>query len=406
MNTPVRVVVAGGGTAGHVYPGLAVAEELRSAGHDVRFLGTETGLEARLVPAAGFPFEVLNAKPLVRKFSLRAAEAPMVAARAVRACRPLVRGADVILGMGGYVSVPAVLAARREGIPVVVHEQNAVPGLANRTFARLRVPRTIALSFAEAVARFPPSSRTVVTGNPVRRDILEVPRRQEELAEQGREELELDPDRRTVVIFGGSQGALHIDRAAIGAARLMGDRADLQLVLITGPAHLEIIRRGIPPAARPLRGWPGASIEAAPPDGRSGDILSVAGGAGGLGVRLVGYLERMELAYAVADLVVCRAGATSVAEVSSCGLPALLVPYPFATARHQLANARAMQRAGAASMLRDDELSAGTLAERITNLVDHDERLAAMRDRSRSFGKPEAGRVLAGVVTSEVKHRP
>jgi UDP-N-acetylglucosamine--N-acetylmuramyl-(pentapeptide) pyrophosphoryl-undecaprenol N-acetylglucosamine transferase len=363
---PLRVVVAGGGTAGHVYPGLALAETLRDRGHDVSFLGTAQGLEATIVPAAGFDFRVLEAAPFVRKVSWGALRAPVTAIRAVGSCRPLVRGTDVVVGMGGYVSVPAVMAARREQVPVVLHEQNAVPGLANRVLSR--VAASVALSFADAVRRFPRrvGPRISVTGNPVRREILRVAHEQEALAKEGRKELDLDEDRRTVVVFGGSQGALHIDRAAAGACQLMLDRGDLQVVLITGPAHLDEIRRGLP---------------------RSGSLV----------VRSFGYLDRMELAYACADLVVARAGATTMAELTVCGLPALVIPYPHATGNHQEANARALQRAGGAAVLPDREVSAEVLAARIDSLIGHGERLTAMAERSASFGRPDAAERLADV---------
>ncbi|HJP66375.1 MAG TPA: undecaprenyldiphospho-muramoylpentapeptide beta-N-acetylglucosaminyltransferase [Actinomycetota bacterium] len=364
---PLRVVVAGGGTAGHVYPGLAVAETLRDRGHAVSFLGTERGLEARLVPAAGFPFDVLHAEPLVRQVSLAAMRAPLTALRAVGECRPLVRGADVVVGMGGYVSVPAVLAARRERIPVTLHEQNAVPGLANRALAGMAA--AVGVSFPETTKRFEGRRRTVaVTGNPVRRQVLLVPQGRSALAEEGRRKLGLEAGRRTVVVFGGSQGALHIDRAAAGVSRLLAERADLQIVLITGPAHVDEIRRGL--------------------------VTD-----GPLVVRSFGYLDRMELAYACADLVVSRAGATTVAELAACGLPALLIPYPHATGRHQEANARAVQQSGAASVLRDDQVSAETLAERIESLVGHEERLRAMATSSAALGRPDAAERLADLAT-------
>ena len=146
-----RVAIVGGGTAGHVYPGLALAGTLRERGHDVTFLGTETGLEAKLVPAAGFPFRVIRARPFVRQRARAMLRAPFVAMAAVRESRPLVRRADVVVGMGGYVSVPAAVAAWREGVPLVLHEQNAIPGLANRALSRMA--RTVALSFGDA-ARF------------------------------------------------------------------------------------------------------------------------------------------------------------------------------------------------------------------------------------------------------------
>jgi UDP-N-acetylglucosamine--N-acetylmuramyl-(pentapeptide) pyrophosphoryl-undecaprenol N-acetylglucosamine transferase len=367
----MRFVIAAGGTAGHVYPGLALGRALAEQGHDVSFVGTADRLEARLVPAAGFPFHAVKARPFVRKISLAAAKAPFVALATVGECRPLVRGADAVVGMGGYVSVPAAIAARRERIPIVLHEQNAVPGLANRVLSR--IARGVGLSFADAARFFPARSRPVVTGNPVREEILRVPEERQLLTKEARGELELEDARRTVVIFGGSQGALHIDRAAIGACLLLADRADLQVVLITGPAHLDAIRRAAPTTN------------------------------GGIVVRLAGYLDRMDLAYACADLVVSRAGATTVAELSVCGLPALLIPYPYATGRHQEANARALQRSGGASILLDDQLSAESLAGRVQNLIDHPERLQAMAERSRAFGRPDAADRLANLVVERAR---
>ena len=308
----MRILVAGGGTAGHVFPGLALGRVLARRGHEVSFMGTKEGPEARLVPAAGFHLQEVRALPFVRRVSLSALRAPFAALASVRRSRSHVAGADVVVGMGGYVSVSAVMAGWRERVPTVLHEQNAVPGLANRALSR--VARAVALSFAEAARFFP--GRTEVTGNPVREQILKVGEERDMLAKEAIRELELDEQRRTVVVFGGSQGALRIDRAAVGACRLLRDRTDLQILLITGSAHLEQVRAGLPK------------------DG------------GGLLVRAAGFLERMELAYAVADLVVSRAGASSIAEISACGLPALLIPYPHATNRHQEANARALQRAG------------------------------------------------------------
>jgi UDP-N-acetylglucosamine--N-acetylmuramyl-(pentapeptide) pyrophosphoryl-undecaprenol N-acetylglucosamine transferase len=343
----------------------------------VAFIGTELGLEASLVPAAGFEFHPVPARPLVRKASPAALRAPAVALRATRAARKVVGGSDAVVGMGGYASVPAVLAAAREGVPVVLHEQNAVPGLANRALARYAT--VVALSFAAtgpgfrtgvlALRLFGPPPRLVVTGNPIREQIRQVLEERDQLRKEALVEFGLGEDRSTVVIFGGSLGALHLDRSAIGACRVLSGRGDLQVLLITGPAHLDSIQRGLAP-----------------------------GEGGGILVRLVGYLDRMELAYAVADLVVARAGATTIAEITACGLPALLVPYPHATRAHQEANARALQRAGGASAMRDEQLDAESLADRIESLIDHRERLEAMAERSRAFGRPGAAEELADTV--------
>jgi UDP-N-acetylglucosamine--N-acetylmuramyl-(pentapeptide) pyrophosphoryl-undecaprenol N-acetylglucosamine transferase len=359
------VLIAGGGTAGHVFPALAVAHELAGAGHEVRFVGTARGQEARLVPAAGFELTEVEASPFVRRLSPRAAVAPIVAARSIRRCLPLVADADVVLGMGGYVSVPAALAALRSRRPLVLHEQNAVPGLANRILSR--PARAVALAFAEASSGLPRRARTVVTGNPVRAEILAVPGNRERLAKEAVVELDLDPSRRTVVVFGGSQGALHLNRAVAQATTRLA-RDDVQLLLLSGAAHADAIGSSVAGSRVP--------------------------------VRVVPFLERMELAYALADLVVARAGATTVAELSVCGIPSVLVPYPYATGRHQEANARALRRAGGAVMVLDDELDGPALADRVDRLLGDAAALDAMGERARTWSRPDAGEAVARTVLS------
>jgi UDP-N-acetylglucosamine--N-acetylmuramyl-(pentapeptide) pyrophosphoryl-undecaprenol N-acetylglucosamine transferase len=361
----VRVLIAGGGTAGHVFPALALARHLAEGGDEVRFAGTATGQEARLVPDAGFAFVPIEAKPLVRAVSVRALTAPLAAVRSIARCRPIVEAADVVVGMGGYVSVPVALAALRARTPLILHEQNAVPGLANRTLAR--PARTVALSFAEAARMLPRSVTTVVTGNPVRPAILAVTAQRDVLRTEGLAELDLDDGRRTVVVFGGSQGALHVNRAIVEALTALADRSDLQVVLLTGPAHLEGIRSSLP-------------------------------SRGSLLVRSFGFLERMDLAYAVADLVVARAGATTIAELAVCGIPSILIPYPYATGRHQEANARALQRAGAADVVLDDAIGGQVFAARIGALFDDPARLRAMGECASAWSRPGAAEALATVV--------
>jgi UDP-N-acetylglucosamine--N-acetylmuramyl-(pentapeptide) pyrophosphoryl-undecaprenol N-acetylglucosamine transferase len=224
----------------------------------------------------------------------------------------------------------------------------------------------VALAFKEARRAFPRRTRAVVTGNPVRPQILAVPGDRGSLLDQSRRELDLEVDRRTVVVFGGSQGALHLNLAVVDALGRL-DREDLQVLLLTGPAHAEAVRTALPTS-------------------------------GACRVRVLGFLERMELAYAVADLVVARSGATTVAELAVCGVPSILVPYPYATGRHQEANARALQRAGGASMLLDDELDGRVLAERVSWLLDDRERLERFAERARAWSRPDATDALADAV--------
>ncbi|MEX1047804.1 MAG: undecaprenyldiphospho-muramoylpentapeptide beta-N-acetylglucosaminyltransferase [Actinomycetota bacterium] len=368
----MRVVISGGGTAGHVYPALALAKCLAER-FDARigFVGTATGLEADLVPAAGFDLATIDASPFVRKVSPAAIGAAFTMARSVGRCRPLVRGADVVVGMGGYASGPALSAAVRERRPIVLHEQNAVPGLANRLFSR--AARTVALTFDEARARFPRSVRKVLTGNPVRAEIESFHEHAAEWRKEAADTFDLDPGRTTLLVFGGSQGALHVNTAAVGAFQLIRSRSDLQVILVCGRAHFEPTAESL--AASGLSG--------------EGDELRV---------RLIAYLDRMELGYAAADLVIARAGATSIAEITAAGLPSLLVPYPYATGRHQEANARALQRAGAAKVMLDEQLMSETLAVEIERLVGDEAALHAMAERAAAWGKPKAADALAGVV--------
>jgi UDP-N-acetylglucosamine--N-acetylmuramyl-(pentapeptide) pyrophosphoryl-undecaprenol N-acetylglucosamine transferase len=363
----MRIVIAGGGTAGHVFPSVAVAERLSARGATVEFIGSTDGQEATLIPAAGYAFHPIRALPLRREVSVRAALAPVVALRSAIACRPLVRDAAAVLGMGGYASIPAVLAARTVGVPRVLHEQNAVPGLANRTLARFAT--AIGITFDDSRRRLSGGARIDTTGLPVRKEILEVQIRREALAVEARRTLRLAADRTTVLVSGGSQGALRIDRAVARAIALLSDRSDLQLVVLTGPAHEAVV------------------ADAA---SRSRELI----------VRTIPFLDRMELALAVADVAVARAGANTVNELAVGGVPAILVPYPHATDAHQEANARELERAGAAELVPDRELTAERLAERLGALVADDERRASMAKAARAWAKPDADERLAELVVA------
>ncbi len=362
----MKVVVAGGGTAGHVFPAISLAQRLAADhGVEVSYLGTASGLEARLVPEAGIPFTAVEAKPFARKLSATTLATPAILARSVRACRPLIAGADVVVGMGGYVSVPPVVAAARDKRHIVLHEQNAVPGLANRFLARFA--DEVAVSFQDAGRRFPKSVSVTVTGNPVRARILRVPLDREELAREALAAFGFESGRRTIVAFGGSQGALRLDLALAGTFGVLSERDDLQMLVLTGPAHLDLVTA------------------------RLSD-------SGAMRVRALPFLDRMELAYAVADLVVARAGATSIAEIAVCGSASILVPYPHATADHQSANARELERSGGARVISDADLDPRDLAMRIVSLIDDPFALKQMGSAAAGWGRPDATEALADLV--------
>jgi UDP-N-acetylglucosamine--N-acetylmuramyl-(pentapeptide) pyrophosphoryl-undecaprenol N-acetylglucosamine transferase len=340
----MHMVVAGGGTGGHLFPGLAVAEAIAAMpGADVRFVGSAFGIESTAVPRAGFPFTPLVIRG-VRGRGVRGALAfcwqlPFACVRAWRllgAMRP-----DLVLGLGGYGSVPVVLAARVRRVPSVLLEQNAHPGMANRLLAHLA--RRVCTTFAESASFFP-TGKCVHTGNPVRR--LSSP---------------LEPLARhfTIFVFGGSQGARTINRAAVGAATILREQVpNIRLIHQTGTADVEWVREG----------YRTAMVEA----------------------EVHPFIHDMARAYARADLVVCRAGATTLAELAMLGKPAILVPYPFAADDHQRANAEVLVRRGAARMVLDGDLSDESLAQHIGELAGARDRLQAMAACARALAVPEA----------------
>lgn len=365
------ILIAGGGTAGHVFPALAVARELVARADDVEvvFVGVADRLEARLVPEAGFELQTIDAVAIPRRPSPALLRVPGALRAGVRACRALIteRRAAAAVTFGGYVSFPLDRAAFREQLPLVIHEQNSVPGLTNRVAARWA--DRVAVTFPGSVARFPHQERCVITGDPVRSDVVHLDRaahRAAALAGFG-----LDPDRRTVLVFGGSQGARSINQAVVAAHGSWGQRR-IQILHAAGGA-------GYSAAARD---WEQA--RAAHPDGPP--------------VKLVEFIDDMAAAYAAADVVVCRAGATSMAELTVLGLPSVLIPYPYATADHQRENAEALARAGGAAVIDEEELTGEQLVETLAPLLDDPSAYEAMAQNARAFGRPDAAAAVARLV--------
>jgi UDP-N-acetylglucosamine--N-acetylmuramyl-(pentapeptide) pyrophosphoryl-undecaprenol N-acetylglucosamine transferase len=356
----VRVVIAGGGTAGHVNPALAVAGAL---GSDVLFMGTRAGSEARLVPAAGWPLETVEVRGFDRSRPWSIIGTAAVAARAVLSARRVLSShrPDVVLGMGGYVSLPACIAARSLRIPVALHEQNVVLGLANRTSKPLA--RKIAVSFEDTLAKV--GRKGVYTGNPVRPDFVEA-----DLGgarKRGLDAFELEDHRKTLLVFGGSQGAQRINEAAAGLAGSWRDSADRQILHIAGP------------------------------DQEAGTRARTAD-SGNLVYRVLGYVDDMVAAYAVADLALCRGGATTVAELGVMGVPSIIVPYPHHRDRQQERHGVILQRAGAAVVVPDANTTTDHIAGLAARLLDDDEGLEKMRAAALDLGRPDAAGHVAALL--------
>lgn len=364
-----RVLLSGGGTAGHVNPALATAAALAAAGADVQFVGTARGLEQRLVPAAGYPLHTVPARPLRG----RRAGAALAAATALRAGARVARlirreRIDAAVTFGGYTAGPLAMGAWLARTPLVIHEQNAVPGLANRIAARWAA--AIAVSVPGVAGRFPRPDRVHVTGNPVRADLdaSRLPSRHEAASRLG-----LDPGRRTLLVFGGSLGARRLNDAVLDAAARWAEPERLQVLHAAGARDHE--RVGAAWAATDLRG---AHVEC------------------------TAFLDGMADAYAVADLALCRAGASTVAELTLAGVPAVLVPYPHAAADEQTANAAALEEAGAAVMVADADLDGPRLVAEAEPVLADESVRRRMAAAARALGRPDAADAVAALVSAVV----
>ncbi len=354
----ISVVLAGGGTAGHVEPAMAVADALTALRPDIRItaLGTARGLETSLVPDRGYHLELVTPVPLPRRLNGDLLRLPWRVRRSIRETAAVLDrvAADVVVGFGGYVAVPAYLAARRRGVPVVLHEANARAGLANRLGARIA---------RRVLAAVPDSGldRAEVVGMPLRASITGLDRAA--LRAQARAYFGFADDARVLLVFGGSQGAASINRAVSGAAGELA-AAGISVLHAHGPKNV---------------------LELPPPVSEAPPYVAVP------------YLTRMDLAYAAADLAVCRSGAMTVAEVSAVGLPAVYVPLPIGNGEQRL-NALPVVRAGGGLLVDDADLTPGYVAGEVVRLLTDQPRLAAMTAAAAEVGHRDAARRVAEVV--------
>jgi len=358
----MHVVLAGGGTAGHIEPALNLADALRRRDPDVGItaLGTEKGLEGRLVPARGYDLRMIPPVPLPRRPSAEMLTLPGRVSAALKQTQAILAdvGADVVVGFGGYVSLPAYLAARRTRTPLVIHEANARPGLANRVGARF-TPYV-----AEAVDGTLPGA--VRLGIPLRRSISTLNR--PAVRDRARAELGLDPGRPVLLVFGGSQGAQRIN-AAVSSALPELLSLGLQVLHAVGPNNID-------------------SVTDAPE-----------------GYHPVAYLDRMDLAYAAADLVISRSGALTCAELAAVGLPAIYVPFPIGNGEQRL-NALPVVRAGGGLIVADEDLDGDRLVGGVRALVEDPERLVDMGRRAARHGVRDADERLADMVLAAAGSAP
>jgi UDP-N-acetylglucosamine--N-acetylmuramyl-(pentapeptide) pyrophosphoryl-undecaprenol N-acetylglucosamine transferase len=359
----MSVVLAGGGTAGHIEPALALADALRRADPRIQItcLGTERGLETRLVPLRGYDLALIPAVPLPRSLSADLLSVPGRLSGAVGAAADVLDDAraEVVVGFGGYVATPAYLAARRRRVPIVVHEANSRPGLANKIGARL----TTHVFTGQPGARLP---HATFIGIPIRREIAGLDRLA--LGDKARAHFGLRPDLPVLLITGGSQGARSLNRAAVGAAAWIRE-AGVQVLHIIGPR---------------------SDIEVPPPGGEPPYVT-------------LPYLDRMDLAYAAADFAMCRAGAMTCAELTAVGLPAAYVPLPIGNGEQRL-NAAPIEGLGGGIIIDDASLTPEWIAETLLPVMLDPELVAAMSRAAAEAGRRDADRRLAAEVLDIIRY--
>ncbi|MGH9932263.1 MAG: undecaprenyldiphospho-muramoylpentapeptide beta-N-acetylglucosaminyltransferase [Pyrinomonadaceae bacterium] len=353
----MRVLIAAGGTGGHIYPGIAVAKEIlrRAPGSEVRFVGTARGLENRLVPQGGFELSLIdsaglkNVGPIARVRGLLVLPKSFLAARRlIKAFRP-----DVVIGAGGYVSGPVVLTAALLKLPTLVMESNALPGWTNRVLARF-VDKA-AVSFDAALPYF--RGKAVVTGNPVRREFFEIGARTRQSGQF------------SILVFGGSQGAHAINVAMISALPLLESlKGVLCITHQTGEADFAGVT-----AEYLSRGW-------------------------GERAHVTKYVDNMVDAVAAVDLAICRAGATTTAELIAAGKASVMIPFPLAADDHQRKNAEALELAGAGTMILQQDLSGERLAREITSLAREPERITKMEQAARNLARGDAAAAVVDMI--------
>ena len=364
----MRVVLSGGGTAGHINPALALADVLQQHGCEVYFAGTPQGVEARLVTEAGLPFQPFEAAGFNRNHPLSIFKGVALIEKSTFAAKKWFKELkpDVVVGFGGYVSIPVGRAAEKMGIPVVVHEQNSVMGMANRFLAKKAA--RVCLTYEHAAKALADTKNVVVTGNPVRASIFDSTR------EEGRAMLGVPARARMLLVFGGSLGARHINQAMVELKDKLLAYPDLYVVHVSGPKEFDTVQADLALTPEQQKRW-----------------------------LLFGYQNQMGKCMAATDAIVSRAGATSLAEISARAIPALLVPFPYATEDHQTMNAKSYVEAGCAYMVADADVETPVFEEKLRSLIEDADVRANMTAAAKQQKTADAARLLADEVFAAAK---
>lgn len=360
----MRVVIAGGGTGGHLFPAIALAEELikRDPDTEVTFMGTEHGIEAKVIPREGYSIRFIPAEGFVGRSLYRRVHSAFYFIRGIRESYNYLRSArpDIVVGSGGYASFTPVVSARLLSIPTLIMEQNSVPGKANRLLGH--IVKAVCITYQDSRAYFP-SHKVHLTGNPIRERLLKGSRASALRLFSLRDGLF------TVFVFGGSSGASSINKAMVDSLQYLIDlKEELQFLHQTGERDYGFVKNS-------YRSY-----------GFSGTVTP--------------FIYQMPEAYAVADIVISRAGATTLSEICATGKPSILIPYPYAAANHQETNALKLQRLGAGIMIKDSELTGKRLSEEIKRLCREPELRRGISVKAFGFGRPDAVKRIADIILS------
>ncbi|WP_202076987.1 undecaprenyldiphospho-muramoylpentapeptide beta-N-acetylglucosaminyltransferase [Caldalkalibacillus salinus] len=352
----MRVLISGGGTGGHIYPALSILKEVRRREPDSHFLyiGTEKGLEASIVPKTDVPFKTIDITGFKRKLSFDNVKTVLRFLRGVRRSKAYIRDfqPDIVIGTGGYVCGPVVFAAAKLGIPTLIHEQNVIPGLTNKFLARYTT--AVATSFAGSLPYFK-HENVKVTGNPRATEVREAD------PKEGRRSLNIPSDKKVILIVGGSRGAKAINQAFMDMVPRLQEMKDTHFVYVTGEVHYEEVQQTL----------------------RQFDLEDMP-------LTVKPFIYDLPHVLASTDLIVNRAGASFLAEITSLGIPSILVPSPYVTNNHQEKNARWLEKEGAAKVILEDELTGQSLYDMINQMMKNEEEQIDMKQAAQRLGKPLA----------------
>ena len=365
----LKVIISGGGTGGHIYPGISIAYEIkdRDIKNDILFVGTERGMESKLVPREGFKIVKIKARGIQRKICFENLTALVIflvslfqSYKIIKKYKP-----DIVIGTGGYVSGSVVLMAAILGIPTLVHEQNVIPGITNKFLSR--ITRATFLSFNQSKEYFSDKVKLIFTGNPIRFKNIKPG------TDREYKKFNLDSSKKTILVLGGSKGAAAINRAVLGGIDLIKEdiKNNWQILLISGQDDYDNMMEMV---------------------GEGHKIFSVEP-----------YLHDIEKAYSLADLVICRAGATTLAEIGAYGLPAILIPYPYATQDHQEINAKIFEREGAAILILEKDLSGEKLSQVLLDLLKNKNKLEMMAKKSRELSVVNSAKKIVDYISDYIK---